>query len=180
MKILSITFTHAARFDITNNCPFTVWAEAVFGRGRQLNQGETWDLDVNAGTAGVAFGLEHGVVSMVPDMVVARPVSAMGFSNAKPIYGVPPNTLAEFGLNQFNNLDFFDISLVDGFNVAMDFSPTSNGYTRGIRCTVDINRQCPNVLKASSGCNNPCTMFKTNQILLQFWKLWTYRLFQIF
>jgi hypothetical protein len=89
MKISTITFTHAARFDITNNCPFTVWAEAIFGRGRQLNQGETWGLDVNAGTTGVAFGLEHGVVSMVPDMVVARPVFAVGFSNAKPIWCTP-------------------------------------------------------------------------------------------
>uniref|UniRef100_A0A251RLY8 Putative thaumatin n=1 Tax=Helianthus annuus TaxID=4232 RepID=A0A251RLY8_HELAN len=34
-------------------------------------------------------------------------------------YGTPPNTLAEYALNQFNNLDFFDISLVDGFNVPM-------------------------------------------------------------
>lgn len=31
-------------------------------------------------------------------------------------FGSPPNTLAEFALNQPNNLDFFDISLVDGFN----------------------------------------------------------------
>ncbi|CBI34734.3 unnamed protein product, partial [Vitis vinifera] len=48
-------------------------------------------------------------------------------------YGAPPNTLAEFALNQFNNLDFFDISLVDGFNVPMAFNPTSNGYFK-TRC----------------------------------------------
>jgi hypothetical protein len=65
-------------------------------------------------------------------------------------------------LNQFNNLDFFDISLVDGFNVPMDFSPVS-GNCRGIRCAADINGQCPNPLRASGGCNNPCTVFKTDQ-----------------
>ncbi|KAF5460710.1 hypothetical protein F2P56_020560 [Juglans regia] len=77
--------------------------------------------------------------------------------------GAPPNTLAEYALNQMNNLDFFDISLVDGFNVPMEFSPTSNGCTRGIRCTADINGQCPNELSAPGGCNNPCTVFKTDQ-----------------
>jgi hypothetical protein len=60
-------------------------------------------------------------------------------------------------------LDFIDISLVDGFNVPMDFSPTSGGCTRGIRCTADINGQCPAELRAPGGCNNPCTVFKTDE-----------------
>ncbi|KAL3524548.1 hypothetical protein ACH5RR_017382 [Cinchona calisaya] len=64
-------------------------------------------------------------------------------------------------LNQFNNLDFLDISLVD--NVPMDFSPTSNGCTRGPQCTADINGQCLNELRAPGGCNNPCTVFKTDE-----------------
>ncbi|KAG6619708.1 hypothetical protein I3842_Q086900 [Carya illinoinensis] len=71
--------------------------------------------------------------------------------------------LTEYALNQFNNLDFFYISLVDGFNVPMEFSPISNGCTRGIRCIADINGQCPNELRAPHGCNNPCTVFKTDQ-----------------
>ncbi|KAD3641809.1 hypothetical protein E3N88_31033 [Mikania micrantha] len=54
-------------------------------------------------------------------------------------FGTPPNTLAGFALNQFNNLDFFDISLVDGFNVPMAFKPNSSGCTRGISCLGDIN-----------------------------------------
>ncbi|KAK7851973.1 thaumatin-like protein [Quercus suber] len=45
----------------------------------------------------------------------------------------------------------------------MEFSPTSGGCTKGIRCTADINGQCPAQLKAPSGCNNPCTVFKTNE-----------------
>ncbi|OWM87994.1 hypothetical protein CDL15_Pgr000411 [Punica granatum] len=56
-----------------------------------------------------------------------------------------------------------DISLVDGFNVPMDFSPTCNGCTRGIKCTANINGQCPSQLSAPGGCNNPCTVLKTDQ-----------------
>nr|ACH54108.1 osmotin isoform precursor [Piper colubrinum] len=78
-------------------------------------------------------------------------------------YGAPPNTLAEYAHNQFSNLDFFDISLVDGFNVPMDFSPVSSGCRGPRACTADINGQCPNVLRAPGGCNNPCTVFKTDQ-----------------
>ncbi|KAK4365340.1 hypothetical protein RND71_016698 [Anisodus tanguticus] len=40
-------------------------------------------------------------------------------------YGQPPNSLAEYALNQYSNLDFFDVSLVDGFNVPIKFIPTS-------------------------------------------------------
>lgn len=77
-------------------------------------------------------------------------------------WGVPPNTLAEYALNQFGNMDFYDISLVDGFNIPMVFGPT-NGGCHNIRCTADINGQCPNELRAPGGCNNPCTVFKTNE-----------------
>ncbi|KAB2632670.1 hypothetical protein D8674_028917 [Pyrus ussuriensis x Pyrus communis] len=51
-------------------------------------------------------------------------------------------------------MDFFDISLVDGFNVPMEFSPTSNGCTRGIKCAQDINMQCPNELRAPDRCRD--------------------------
>ena len=49
----------------------------------------------------------------------------------------------------------FDITLVDGFNVVIAFNPTSNGYTCGIWCMVDIVEWCSNQLRAHSGCINP-------------------------
>ncbi|KAD0838884.1 hypothetical protein FH972_027283 [Carpinus fangiana] len=54
-----------------------------------------------------AFGLEHDAILMAPIVAVAKPVTAAGFSNAKPT--------------------------------------------------------CPNELKAPGDCNNPCTVFKTDQ-----------------
>ncbi|KHN23670.1 Osmotin-like protein OSM34 [Glycine soja] len=41
---------YAARFDITNRCSYPVWAAAVPGGGRRLNSGQSWALDVPAGT----------------------------------------------------------------------------------------------------------------------------------
>ena len=74
-----------------------------------------------------------------------------------------PATLAEYSLNQFSNLDFFDISLVEGFNIPMELWPTSDGSCRRVNCTGDINWQCPNELRDPGGCNNPCTVFKNDQ-----------------
>lgn len=109
-----------------------------------------------------AFGLEPNARSMQKAEAAARLGTVMGYCNAKPMAHLL-TPLAEYALNQLNNLDFYDISLVDGFNVPMDFSPLSGIRCRGIRCAADITGQCPNELKAPGGCNNPCTVFKTDQ-----------------
>jgi hypothetical protein len=153
---------HAARFDITNNCPFTVWAGASPGGGRQLNQGQTWPLDVNAGTTHARIWPRTGCSFDGSGRGRCTTGDCGGLLQCQG-YGAAPNTLAEFALNQFNNLDFFDISLIDGFNVAMEFGPSNGCTTRSRRCTADINGQCPSMLRANGGCNNPCTVFKTNE-----------------
>ncbi|XXG68586.1 hypothetical protein AAC387_Pa06g1642 [Persea americana] len=154
--------THAAAFEIRNQCPYTVWAAAipVGGGGQQLDPGQTWTINVITGTTetriwgrtGCTFGSNGRGRCLTGDCGGVLQCSTPG---------QPPNTLAEYSLNK--KLDMFDISLVDGFNVPMGFSPTSGGCTRGINCTADINSQCPNELRAPGGCNNPCTVFKTNQ-----------------
>ncbi|KAJ8449289.1 hypothetical protein Cgig2_002421 [Carnegiea gigantea] len=83
-------------------------------------------------------------------------------------FGGDPQTLAEFALKQPSNTnpdDTFDISLVEGFNVPLSFSPVnpSGGTCRPVQCTADIVGQCPDQLKALGGCNNPCTVFQTVQ-----------------
>ncbi|KAL3499382.1 hypothetical protein ACH5RR_038475, partial [Cinchona calisaya] len=159
---LFATSTNAATFDIRNNCPFTVWAAAVPGGGQQLNQGQTWTINVAAGTAGARIWARTNCNFDGSGRGSCQTGDCGGVLQCT-AYGAPPNTLAEYALNQFNNLDFFDMSLVDGFNVPMEFIPTSNGCSRGPRCTADINGQCPNELRAPGGCNNPCTVFKTDQ-----------------
>ncbi|TKY60594.1 Pathogenesis-related protein R minor form [Spatholobus suberectus] len=57
---LCFTFAYAARFDITNRCPYTVWAAAVPGGGRRLDSGQSWALDVAAGTQGTRIWARTG------------------------------------------------------------------------------------------------------------------------
>ncbi|KAL2348062.1 hypothetical protein Fmac_002062 [Flemingia macrophylla] len=153
--------SHAANFEIVNNCPYTVWAAASPGGGRRLERGQSWNLWVNPGTAMARIWGRTGCNFDASGRGRCQTGDCSGGLQCSG-WGVPPNTLAEFALNQFNNLDFYDISLVDGFNIPMDFYPV-NGGCHKLSCTADINGQCPGPLRAPGGCNNPCTVFKTNQ-----------------
>ncbi|KAG7557470.1 Thaumatin family [Arabidopsis suecica] len=151
----------AATFDILNRCSYTVWAAASPGGGRRLNPGQSWRLDVAAGTKMARI---WGRTNCNFDSSGRGRCETGDCSGGLQCtgWGQPPNTLAEYALNQYNNLDFYDISLVDGFNIPMEFSPTSSNCHRKI-CNADIKGQCPNELRAPGGCNNPCTVYKTNQ-----------------
>nr|AJE25829.1 thaumatin-like protein 1 [Corydalis cava] len=153
----SNSFTDAATFEIRNQCPYTVWAAAVPGGGRRLENGQTWTINVNAGTTGARIWGRTNCNFDGSGRGSCQTGDCNGVLECS-AFGRPPNTLAEFALNQFQNLDFIDISLVDGFNIPMDFSGC-----RGIRCSADINGQCPNELRVPGGCNNPCTTFGGNQ-----------------
>ncbi|KAB1215590.1 Pathogenesis-related protein R major form [Morella rubra] len=100
IQLLFIVSSHAAIFEIRNECPYTVWAAASPGGGRRLDRGQSWTINVAPGTA------------------MAR------------IWGR-------------TNCNF-------------------DGSGRGHCQTGD----CGGVLdckRAPGGCNNPCTVFKTNQ-----------------
>ncbi|XP_068656434.1 protein P21-like [Aristolochia californica] len=159
---LLVTLAHAASFEIRNQCQYTVWAAAVpVGGGRRLNRGESWTINVPAGTTQARIWGRTNCNFDANGRGNCQTGDCNGLLQCN-AFGKPPNTLAEYALNQFSGQDFIDISLVDGFNIPMEFSPTG-GCTRTIRCSADINGQCPGQLRAPGGCNNPCTVFKTPQ-----------------
>jgi hypothetical protein len=74
-------------------------------------------------------------------------------------------TLAEFTLNGFNNQDFYDVSLVDWFNIPMDVIPLSGSRKcNSMGCPTDLNAVCPTELKVTENgtvvaCETPCAAF---------------------
>ncbi|XP_057775795.1 thaumatin-like protein [Salvia miltiorrhiza] len=164
--ILTITLlstaASAATFDVTNRCTYTVWAAAAWPssppNGRRLDSGQSWQVIVPPGTVQARI---WGRTNCNGGRCETGDCNNGALECTG--YGQAPNTLAEFALNQPNNLDFVDISLVDGFNIPMEFSPTVAGVCRNLRCSAPINEQCPNELRAPGGCNNPCTVYNTNQ-----------------
>jgi hypothetical protein len=75
--------------------------------------------------------------------------------------GVPPATLAEFTFQAGDGQDYYDVSLVDGYNLPMRIS--NNKGCRVADCPVDLGPNCPSQLKgpfdASGfpvGCKSAC------------------------
>ncbi|KAL8106744.1 hypothetical protein AgCh_023491 [Apium graveolens] len=157
--------TRAANILVRNNCPCVVWAAAsspAGGGGRRLNPKDQWSVNTPPGTARARI---WGRTNCNSDGSRCETGDCGRLECTR--YGKAPNTLAEYALNQnspgyYTNLDFFDISLVDGFNIPIEFGPVNNsgGKCQARTCNADINGQCPAALRVPGGCNNPCTTFK--------------------
>ncbi|GER42063.1 PR5-like receptor kinase [Striga asiatica] len=155
----------SSTFVIHNNCPYTIWAAAVPGGGRRLDSGQNWILNVPTSTNGRLWA-RTGCSFNSSGQGRCQTGDCGGQLECR-VPGAAPNTLAEYVLGRLNQ-DYFDISVVDGFNVPLEFSPTNpnhncSTYGVGVRCDADINAQCPGELRAPGGCNNPCTVFNTDE-----------------
>ncbi|XP_012086965.2 LOW QUALITY PROTEIN: pathogenesis-related protein R major form [Jatropha curcas] len=159
---LYFTFARAATFDITNKCTYTVWAAAKPGGGRRLNTGETWTISANPGTTEARIWARTNCQFDASGKGKCETGDCNGLLVCQG-YGAAPNTLAEYALDQFEHQDFIDISVIDGFNVPMEFSAASGSCTRVIKCVGDLVGQCPNQLKVPGGCNGPCPQLKTEE-----------------
>ncbi|XP_068654028.1 G-type lectin S-receptor-like serine/threonine-protein kinase At1g11330 [Aristolochia californica] len=153
--------TSGASFEIRNQCPYTVWAAGMpDAGGRRLDTGEAWIIPMAANTtAGRIWGRTNCSFDN-SGRGTCQTGDCDGLLECKS-YGSAPATLAEFALNRVGKMDFLDISLVNGFNIPLEFSPMT-GCDQRIRCSADINGQCPVELRAPGGCNHPCTVFKAS------------------
>ncbi|XP_048563487.1 thaumatin-like protein 1b [Triticum urartu] len=79
----------------------------------------------------------------------------------------PPVTLAEITLAApgSGGLDFYDVSLVDGFNLPVSIAP-SHGGCQAAACAGDVNAVCPSDLSVASGssgevvaCKSACNAY---------------------
>jgi len=173
---LSLAIAANARtFTVYNGCPFTVWP-AVF---TDLNVGTAvpnvptgWEAAAytkrvftvpNNWTAGRIWGRRNCNFATNPGPNSCLDGGCNGglLCDAHTGTGVPPATLAEFTLSASSGLDYYDVSLVDGYNLPMEVK-TNNGCSKA-SCPVDLGPNCPAKLKgpydASGfpvGCKSDC------------------------
>ncbi|KAH6904632.1 thaumatin [Coprinopsis sp. MPI-PUGE-AT-0042] len=173
---LSLASGIAARiFTVHNQCPFVIWP-AIF-------------TDTNVGSAkpdhptGWVAVPSSKVAFSVPDdwksgRIWAR-TGCTDFSRIAPpeqcLTGgcnggllcdahvgtsVPPATVAEFTLGGTTGVDWYDVSVVDGYNLPM--SITNDAGCPLADCPGDLNHDCPHALKAvdsrgvTVGCKSAC------------------------
>ncbi|KAI3952577.1 hypothetical protein MKW92_037093 [Papaver armeniacum] len=167
--VLSVTFT------TINKCSQTVWPGILSSAGISpldttgfaLQKDESRIVTVPTSWSGRLWGRTHcsqdstGKFSCISGDCGSGKVECSGGG------ATPPATLAEFTLNGANGLDFYDVSLVDGYNLPMLVVPEggTGGNCSTTGCVVNLNDVCPNDLKVTSedgshvACKSACEAF---------------------
>jgi len=99
-----------------------------------------------------------------------------GHLQCGPRWGALPATLAEFNLDAWHDMDFYDVSLVDGANLPMYINHTGGRTPDKISptgcvpagCTHDATTTCPRTLQVNHGgtvvaCRSACVALNTDQ-----------------
>nr|ALA44968.1 thaumatin-like protein 6 [Moniliophthora perniciosa] len=158
----------ARTFTVRNNCAFTVWpglftdpnvgparpdqltgweaapgTQVSFSVPNDWKAGRIWgrkecDFATNPGPTSCVSGGCNGGLECDPNTGT----------------GVPPASIAEWTLQGDGNLDYYDVSLVDGFNIPMAI--TNNVDCPVADCPVDLTATCPGELASAAGCASAC------------------------
>uniref|UniRef100_A0ACD5X017 Uncharacterized protein n=1 Tax=Avena sativa TaxID=4498 RepID=A0ACD5X017_AVESA len=163
LLLLAVVSTDAATIYHLNKCPYTVWPAAIpEGGGIRLDPGQSAIFHAPAGTkAGRIWGRTG--CNFDANGQGSCSTGDCGGVLACTLSGKPPVTLVEYTLASGSGSDFYDISLVDGFNVPMSIAPVAGSGCHAISCAADINVQCPPELKVEGGCASACLKFNTPQ-----------------
>lgn len=159
----------ARTFTIINNCQETIWpgitpGENFNGGGFELKPGQSIVLNAPVGWSGRIWG--RSGCKFDKNGVGLCQTGRCGTTLKCSASGETPATLAEFTLAR---LDFYDVSLVDGFNLPITVTPingTGNCSIAG--CDGDLRKTCPSELAYKSngkvvGCRSACDVFNTDE-----------------
>ncbi|XP_027070559.1 thaumatin-like protein 1 [Coffea arabica] len=173
--VFLIAYAFSVRFTIDNNCPYTIWPASVTRSkgpriltGFELASRASKKLEVPSQWSGRIWA--RFVCSGFQGKFTCRSGDCgSGHIECGGASGAAPATLVEFTLFGAGGQDFYDISLVDGFNLPVRVAPQIAGCTT-ISCPVDINnRRCPKELAVFNtdggiiGCKSACVAFNQPQ-----------------
>jgi hypothetical protein len=146
------------------------------GGGFQLNAGQTRTITMPGGKWSGRLWGRTGCVAEGGGLRCATGDCA-GQLGCGGIGGKTPATLAEITYGDSMNPDFYDLSLVDGYNLPMAMAPLpgSHGRNPGAAldcatptCVSDLNTTCPAELRVVAGgktvgCLSACEKFQTDE-----------------
>ncbi|KAL2333805.1 hypothetical protein Fmac_015018 [Flemingia macrophylla] len=150
--------SNSATFTIVNKCSYPVWPGILPGAGTAqlattgfaLQPGESSAVPVPTAWSGRVWGRtlcstdSAGKFSCVTGDCGSYAVKCGGRG------AVPPVTLAEFTLNGAGGLDFYDVSVVDGYNLPMLVEARGGGNCTTTGCAADLNGGCPAELRVKT------------------------------
>ncbi|CAK9320117.1 unnamed protein product [Citrullus colocynthis] len=135
-----------------NNCPFPIWPGASTGAGNQLSTtgfellpGSTTTVTTSPPWSGRFWARTLCSTDASGKFSCATADCGSGQVTCNGAGEIPPASLVEFTIAPSGGQDFFDISLVDGFNLPVSVAPIggSGGACQTVRCTGNVNAVCP-------------------------------------
>ncbi|KAL6587496.1 hypothetical protein OROMI_000474 [Orobanche minor] len=166
-----LSIASATVFTFQNSCSYTIWPGTLSGNGAAL-----------LGDGGFALPPGAAVQLSAPPGWSGRFWARTGCNyddtgNGQCATGdvlkctgggAPPVSLVEFTLGGGGNKDFYDVSLVDGYNVGMGVRPSGGaGDCQYAGCVADLKGSCPRELQVADGggavvaCKSACAAFNT-------------------
>jgi len=131
--------------------------------GFQLQTGASQSLNIPTGWSGRFWGRTGcSITSTNNQFTCATGDCRSGTVECSGVGATPPATLAEFTLGGSGGKDFYDVSLVDGYNLPMVIDGTGDGgECMATGCPVDLNKRCPKELRIGDGqaCRSACEAF---------------------
>uniref|UniRef100_A0A453LGC7 Thaumatin-like protein n=1 Tax=Aegilops tauschii subsp. strangulata TaxID=200361 RepID=A0A453LGC7_AEGTS len=155
-------------FTFTNRCGGTVWPGVLANSGSAplettgfaLGPGEARSLAAPAGWSGRFWARTGCAFDGTSGGKCATGDCGSGEAECHGSGAAPPATLVEFTLGGGGGgkEDYYDVSLVDGYNVPVVVEPSAAGCP-ATGCLVDLNERCPPELRAAEGCRSACEAF---------------------
>ncbi|CAK9178406.1 unnamed protein product [Ilex paraguariensis] len=163
-----------ATFTLINRCDYIVWpgiqanagSTRLASTGFELPPGGSKSFQAPPGWSGrlwgrtgCSFGMNTSEGSCATGDCGSNQVECNGAG------ATPPATLAEFTIGSGTDShiqDFYDVSLVDGYNLPMIVEAIGgSGNCSSTGCVTDLNRMCPNELRVGDGgaCKSACEAF---------------------
>ncbi|KAJ9546193.1 hypothetical protein OSB04_025900 [Centaurea solstitialis] len=169
----------ASVFTVTNNCPFTIWPATLSGAGTtplptsgfQLNSGQSVQIPTTPKWSGRVWA-RTGCSFDASGVGKCETADCGGKMECGGMGATPPASLFEITIGGYDNLDYYDVSFVDGYNLPIVVVPRStSGGCNATGCASDINMGCPKELQVVGGdggggviaCNSACGAFGIDQ-----------------
>ncbi|XP_062216212.1 thaumatin-like protein 1 [Phragmites australis] len=163
----------AVTFTFVNRCTGTVWpgiqsnagSPRLDPTGFALPPGTARAVPAPSGWSGRLWARTGCAQDATGKVVCATGDCGSGSLECNGLNAAPPATLAEFTLDGSGGNDFYDVSLVDGYNLPMLIEPAggaSGAMTcAAAGCAADLNARCPAELRALGGaaCRSACDAF---------------------
>ncbi|KAK4368141.1 hypothetical protein RND71_011933 [Anisodus tanguticus] len=173
LSLLVLTFCEGilgATFTFVNKCDHTVWpgilgTPKLDSTGFELTKGTSRSFQAPTGWSGRFWGRAGCNFDDSGSGSCATADCGSGQMECNGGGAAPPATLAEFTLGS-GSQDFYDVSLVDGYNLPMMVEVSGgSGPCASTGCNVDLNLKCPTELRVEGGgaCMSACDAFKTPQ-----------------